>query len=56
MPTGSVVLVVRAVGGWINFVGRITLQLTVAFRHQERSFRSDATVPADYALTTTTNM
>jgi len=26
----------------------------VAFRHQERSFRSDATVLADYALTTTT--
>jgi len=28
VPTGSVVLVVRAVGGWINFVRRITLQLT----------------------------
>ena len=26
----------------------------MAFRHQERSFRSDATVLADYALTTTT--
>ena len=46
--TGSAARAVRPHGRWVDHVRTIILQPTYGVHHQERSFRSDATVLADY--------